>query len=557
MISLRVRDVRGCERAEISCGPIALVAGRNGAGKSSIAQATGAALTGQTLPLGRGSGGDMVLLGASAASVELRGESGTARIDWPAAAAMTQGVPPHASQWAAGLDSIALQQPKERAQVLAEYLHADPTREDLVQALADVELDHVAAHVWKLVTDHGWDAAHALRKDKGSELKGRWREVTGRNWGSRIAASWVPDDYLLVDEGHTEDDLVALVARAKQQHDRAVGAVAVSGAERERLAAEAAQVEPRKDALAAAEIEEARLEEEHKKALTQRASLPPAGAELPMPCPHCGGSIVLRQIDLATRRLEKAETIPADELKRRRLVIAEADGALSRLNTQLHAQGHAVEVARNLLQIALEARNRLAKAPPDENAHDAEDAKAAVDEAERRLAAWRQKVLADDLRDQVKSNEALLDILAPDGLRAKKLARVLDAFNGTQLAPLCDAADWKTVTVDPAMTLAYGGRRYGLLSTSEQYRVRAVVAVAMAKLDGSDMVALDAADVLDGTTRSGLFALLDEAAIPALVAMTLTRREQVPDLAASELGCSYWIEDGIAQPLHAMREAAA
>jgi hypothetical protein len=87
--------------------------------------------------------------------------------------------------------------------------------------------------------------------------------------------------------------------------------------------------------------------------------------------------------------------------------------------------------------------------------------------------------------------------------------------------------------------------------------VRAIVQVAMAKLDGSDMVVLDAADVLDGTTRSGLFAMLEESGLPALVCMTLTRREQVPDLAASELGASYWIEDGIGQPLHAMREVAA
>jgi hypothetical protein len=39
--------------------------------------------------------------------------------------------------------------------------------------------------------------------------------------------------------------------------------------------------------------------------------------------------------------------------------------------------------------------------------------------------------------------------------------------------------------------------------------------------------------------------------------MTLTRREQVPDLAAIGLGASYWIADGIAQPSRQMAEAAA
>ena len=78
----------------------------------------------------------------------------------------------------------------------------------------------------------------------------------------------------------------------------------------------------------------------------------------------------------------------------------------------------------------------------------------------------------------------------------------------------------------------------------------------MAQLDGSAMVVLDAADVLDGPTRSGLFALLEEAGLPALVCMTLSRREQLPDLAAAGLGASWWIEDGVAQPLRQMAEAS-
>ena len=122
---------------------------------------------------------------------------------------------------------------------------------------------------------------------------------------------------------------------------------------------------------------------------------------------------------------------------------------------------------------------------------------------------------------------------------------------------LCDAAEWKDVAVDPAMTLTYGGRPYALLSTSEQYRVRAVLAVAMARLDGSDLVVIDAADVLDGETRSGLFAMLEEAELAALVCMTLTRRGQCPDLAELGLGCSYWIEAGVCDALRTTAGAAA
>ena len=100
------------------------------------------------------------------------------------------------------------------------------------------------------------------------------------------------------------------------------------------------------------------------------------------------------------------------------------------------------------------------------------------------------------------------------------------------------------------------GRPYALLSSSEQFRSRAALQLAMARLDQSSMVVIDGADILDAPARSGLFALLDEAGLPALVCMTLNRREQVPDLEAAGLGQSYWISGGVAQPLHEPAEAA-
>jgi hypothetical protein len=52
--------------------------------------------------------------------------------------------------------------------------------------------------------------------------------------------------------------------------------------------------------------------------------------------------------------------------------------------------------------------------------------------------------------------------------------------------------------------------------------------------------------------------MLEAAGLPALVAMTLSRREQLPNLATAGLGKSFWIEAGIAEPLPAApREAAA
>lgn len=253
MISIALRDFRGCERADIECAPIALVAGRNAAGKSSLAQATGAVLCGAALPfagLAKASAGLLVKSGASEARIVLQSESGTARIDWPACQPSAQGEPPVATVYAAGLQSVALHPPADRARILGKYLHADPIREDLARAFADEEMDDAAvAVVWKLIEAQGWDGAVALRKNKGAEYKGAWRQVTGANWGSRAGASWVPTGWQFEFEEPHENDLLAALALAKGSYDKAIAAAAVSGAERTRLAAEAAAVEARKDAL--------------------------------------------------------------------------------------------------------------------------------------------------------------------------------------------------------------------------------------------------------------------------------------------------------------------
>ena len=558
-IRIEGRDYRGCERASLKLAPIALVAGRNAQGKSSLAQGVGAVLCGDVTPVAgvtKSAAAQLVKTGAEHGYIAIQGESGTARIDWPGCQVRANGEPPAASVYAAGLQSIVTLPAKDRARIFGSYLHAAPDRADLAAAMADIGLgaDAVTA-IWRIIEDKGWDGAHQVRRDRGVELKARWRQVTGRDYGSRIGAAWRPD---LDDDEANENDLLAALARAKHEHETAIGAAAVSSAERDRLAAGATKLDPAKDLLRGAEQFAEGVAGRLDEAKAARAALPPGNVDPGMACPHCGAFVVLRRVNLAETRLEAAEAAPiATELKKRRDAIAEADGNVSRLTGEVAEANRAVETARHALQNAAEADNYLKALPPAVGAGgDVATAKTALDRAEKRLAGFRAKREADDLHERIVTNEAVLELLAPDGLRARKLLHVLDAFNRT-LAAHSEAADWRAVTVSFDMAAAYDGRPYGLCSTSEQYRVRAVLQVAMADLDHSAMVVLDAADVLDGPTRSGLFALLVAVDMPALVCMTLSRREQVPDLAAAELGASYWIEGGVAQPLHELAEAAA
>jgi hypothetical protein len=96
MIGAHLRDFRGCQRAEITCHPMALLGGLNRAGKTSIAQAVGAALCGDALPvqgLPRNSAGLLVRTGASGATVELRGPTGRSPVSITAPGSLRRGGP--------------------------------------------------------------------------------------------------------------------------------------------------------------------------------------------------------------------------------------------------------------------------------------------------------------------------------------------------------------------------------------------------------------------------------------------------------------------------------
>jgi len=100
----------------------------------------------------------------------------------------------------------------------------------------------------------------------------------------------------------------------------------------------------------------------------------------------------------------------------------------------------------------------------------------------------------------------------------------------------------------------YNSRDYRLLSGGEQYRVRALVQMACAELDGSQYMIFDGADVLDKAGRNGLIKALAAGNVPALICMTMdmvkdpkTGVELIPKLPdMSKIGgMSYWVENGV------------
>ncbi len=552
-MKITIRNFRGAERADLDVSRIALLAGDNGAGKSSIIGAIAAALTGQVIPLAgvkKGTANLLVRAGAKAASVSVEAGGGRVAIAYPKAEATSEGDPPRASSFAAGLASVAALDDKERSRVLADYLKTAPTAEDLASALHDVGLgEKTAAAVWQEIEKCGWDDAYARARETGSRLKGQWQQVTGRSYGSQVAATWAPEGYTDDLDGVTLEELRVAADDARRAVDEAIAAQAVDQAVIERLEAEAADVDAKVEAVANASQAAQSARERAQRAQAAREALPPATVDDGLPCPHCGGSVRMRQVP-GGWKIEAATSVPEKELKQRRQAIAAADGELFAARAALVAAEQALRDAEAAAVAAQKAEGKIAEARSKSGSAEAlESARAELRRAEARLAAAQKKAEASALAAKIAGNQKIIDALAPDGVRRTKLLRALEAFNSSRLAPLCEVATWRPVTVTEDLQLAYGGRPYVLLSASEQYRVRVVMQIAMAQLDGSAAILLDGADILSADGRNGLLGLLSDVDIPAIVGMTISAREDAPDLARHGLGVTYWIEDGIAAPL--------
>ena len=551
-----VRGFRGADRAEFDIDPICLIAGKNGSGKSSVAQAVSAALTGCTIPFFRSTKPDkpiftkteakgLVRGGVDKATVVVTGTEGRMTVEWPKHDVKSEGTPPASTKVAAGLVNPMEMEDESRQKFLSALLECEPKDADILTEAHDQGLTEARGKAMlELIKLQGWDPAYKIEKEKGARLKGQWEAATGTDFGRLKAEVFVPEGWAEDLKQTTLEQLEEHVANARQQVENAVGALAVDVAEVDRLGAEAiaeeqAQLAVDKYAPTLAGKEEAYLD----------ANAAVAAITIPttQDCPHCNQPLEISGdkitkpkltaagIDSLKQSLEKAQRVRSDANVARGLALttmqplrdelAKHAGASVRYEQARRRTGNqeALDLARDLLSSLEKRRNAL-----------------------------RVKTCADDAFRQILEQVKVVDILAPDGLRRAKLAKALADFNTKTLAPLCAAAGFPPVALNDALDLLYGGRPYYLLSESEKYRARAVLQTAIARIDGSLLVVMDGADVLDSAGREGLFQMLaadDE--LLFLVCMTVDRPNDVPDLDAAELGVTVWMDGGTAANVEA------
>lgn len=587
-MQVNIKNYRGIASAELDISKICLVAGPNEAGKTSTAQALAAALTGDPVPIigvKKSAAGMLVRSGTASGSIDLATDNGSTNIIWPSAKVKTEGQAPYSSHFACGLMSIATMEDKDRVKTLTDYLKATPTREDLGVQLASMNLPATTLdQLWQLIETQGWDNAHLQIKEKGARLKGQWENVTADRYGSKKGESWIPDGYEQDLMGASEDTLKAQVTDARDAMEATIAAEAVDDTRRAELEVLAGLLTERQEAVKAAfavmiddtklnkikeQVNSGReivkggkqyLEEMQAKANPFVASKPPDR----MPCPTCktmlyqtGGVLkVVTENPAALEDQRKAVEEAKQAAEGAEISMKKHQEVLAELERQCRAEQDAYDVqntariknlseAERLLKESEIAAKEIAVPVPVHVGLPLDACRTTLARAEARLAAYQAKSNADRLHIAISQNAELIAKIAPEGIRGDVLSRALKGFNG-KMAPLCKAASWRPVALESDFSVTYGGTPYLLLSESAKFRARTILLLAMALMDKSQAVIVDAADILDKGGRNGLFKAVHSAGLPAMVCMTIDAKELVPNLAKAGLGASYWLDGAVA-----------
>lgn len=547
-LGARVIEVSTSEPVQLFCGP-------NGAGKSSIRDAVALALTAD---LGRVSlkkeAGQLVSEGAKAARCEVTTSDGDVyAVSISNAGKITDSASGKASDpvWPYVLDAQRFGQlsANERRTFLMGLMDVKTDPATVKELLAARSLDAAKIDRIAPLLRAGFDAAHKEAKAKATEARGAWKAITGEAFGSEKAKTWraeVPKyDAGKLKELQTELQHADVAIASWQQQ---VGALTAEQRRRDELRAK----------LPALQEHASRIERIKTKLATDEQQLADWQADLDKTMAAAGQASprvgLLHDLAWAVSyliffgRVDPLDDTPEDQRVQKALDAYEAEhGKISFANDQPVADGKAaarLPSIRNSVDLCtkavandkrdleaalkaqadIEAIEQELSHPVDEQAlagarkqiESLQTKRAEVQKALDTIQSLKLQAEAADKRtkeaaahaDDVSAWDELGAALAPDGIPAEILAKTLGPINERLAQSAADAA-WLKAEINADMVLTGGGRDYRLLSESEQWRVDAMVAEAIAHLSGARLVVLDRFDVLDPASRSDLIGWLD------------------------------------------------
>ncbi|HHM9102930.1 SMC domain-containing protein [Pseudomonas aeruginosa] len=527
---LEITNFQGLRHAALDVSaPVLLVAGHNGAGKSSLLDAIAMAFNGQPRRVSLKK--DMAQLVTEGA------KKGEARVEWLDAAYEVQvcGVALPTGKGSALTDSpflpyvldaslFASLDAKERRRVLFDLSGASTSPNQIAERL--VAKGHAAALVEKVkpLLRSGFPAAVEQAKAYASESRGAWKAITGENYGSEKAVDWAPELLATV----VTEDQVAEAGKNLQllEDDLAEAQQALGASKQARQAAdgraqriaklrELVDLEPRRRNKLT--TDEQNQDEWSEKVMA--AELASAGSvpHQPLTCPHCQGAVDLQAGTLVVHQPPEqiADAEAARRLPEYREYLASAQRAVANSQRDLDECLAAAEQIKALEAESADAPSAEAIANGEQainelrQTRDASRAKLVALQEALEAAAQREASIAkaQAAHQDVVAWTGMVDALSPTGIPAEILADAIGPVNDT-LKRLAGTAGWSPVQISADIDVTFGGRLYGLLSESERWRCDTTIALAIATISGLRLVLLDRLDVLDLPSRNQAIALM-------------------------------------------------
>lgn len=585
------KNFQGLRHAGLSLSSrIALIAGDNGAGKSSLRDAIAMALSGLPSRVTKKKDfGQLVMDGQKAASVSVEFDDGrVATLKLPDGKVVFAGggALDDSESFRAALPfalnpaAFAAADPDARRTALFALTGCGVDERGVEQRLLERGVEQRYIDAVLPMVGAGFPAAEADAKRRATEARGAWKGVTGEVYGDKKAEDWrvdasaVPDAEIQRAKASTQavqdeidqcqQRLGELRARKQQQDDRQRQAAKLT-----ELAAmlprirnklkqdqlDLANVRAQVETITAGPVQRVGLVHDLARALNvsltmaipfgdmnaeQRGYLKTAGQVLDQYSAEHGSLAddgippsaqdLARLPDLQHSLDMMSRAVANDE--RDLKIAADAEAQLKALG-----DGAAAPVSEREVSQLAERINSL-QASHKQRAADLAQLLEKHREAAEAVQRTKQAALH---HTDVQAWSAVASAMAPDGIPSEILADALRPVND-RLFELSRMAGWSRVQISREMDITADGRVYGLLSESEQWRADCVIALALSIMSGLRIVLLDRFDVLSMAGRGQLLDLLeglDDQIDTALVFGTL---KAAPE--SDEIVQAIWIQDG-------------
>lgn len=271
-------------------------------------------------------------------------------------------------------------------------------------------------------------------------------------------------------------------------------------------------------------------------------------------CPSCGTELIFD----GEKLIERGGDLHGDEDAAVNLPKYEETLAMLQKSVANGERDLAAATAAGERLAVLEGENKSA---PDEQALSAvkanievirasrKEAKDTLDRIEREIKlaseAEAKTKKATEHHAAVQAWDKIASALAPDGIPGEMLHAALDPIN-SRLANSSAATGWKSVIINPDMSISYDGRPYGLSSASAKWRANVMISEAISHVSGIKFLMADEFDLLDLPSRSACLKWLMGLARSGEIDSVLlfgTLKEKPANLPSAVE--AHWIENGV------------